>query len=103
MKHPIGRRSAHCQDNHLSLNVSKTKKLIVDHRKGGGGEHAPIHNDGAAVEQVESFKFLVVKITKDLQWSTHPHTVVKMLRRLLEWRRRRRQTFYVPPTDCVFC
>jgi hypothetical protein len=31
MRQPIGRRSG--QDNHLSLNVSKTMELIVDYRK----------------------------------------------------------------------
>ena len=42
----------------LSLNVSKTKELIVGYRK-QGGYHAPIHIDGAAVERIKSFKFLV--------------------------------------------
>jgi hypothetical protein len=35
-----------CQDNNLSLNVSKTKELIVAHRK-SRTENAPIHIDGA--------------------------------------------------------
>ena len=42
-----------CQDN-LSLNMVKTKEIIVDYRK-KRAEHAPILIDGAAVEQVESF------------------------------------------------
>ena len=37
-----------CQDNNLSLNVSKTKELIVDYRK-RKAEHAPIHIDLAIV------------------------------------------------------
>ena len=28
-----------CQDNNLSLNVSQTKDLIVDYRKGGPNRH----------------------------------------------------------------
>ena len=40
-------------------------------------EHAPILIDGAVVEQVESFKFLGVYITKKLEWSKHTKTVVK--------------------------
>ena len=43
-----------CQNNNLSLNVSKTKELIVDYRK-RRAEHAPIHIDVAVVEQVENF------------------------------------------------
>ena len=46
-----------CQDNNLSLNVIKTKEMIVDYRE-RRTVHAPILIDGAVVEQVESFKFL---------------------------------------------
>ena len=44
-----------CQDNKLSLNVSKIYELIVDYRK-WRAKHTPIHIDRALVEQVESFK-----------------------------------------------
>ena len=37
-----------CQENNFSLNVKKTKELIVDFRK-QQREHAPIHIYGAAV------------------------------------------------------
>jgi hypothetical protein len=51
-----------CHDNHLSLNVNKTKEMIVEYRK-RRTEHAPIHIDGTVEEQVKSFKFLDVHIT----------------------------------------
>jgi hypothetical protein len=71
----------------LSLNVTKTNKLIVDYRK-QRTEHIPIHINGAVVELVESFKFLCVHITKELTWSTHTSTVVKKARkRLFSFRR----------------
>ena len=54
-----------CQDYNLSLNVSKTKVLIVDDRK-SQAEQAPIYIDRAVVERVESFKFLGVHITNEL-------------------------------------
>ena len=38
-----------CQDNNLSLNVSKTKEMIMDYRK-RRAEHAPIHIDVVVVE-----------------------------------------------------
>jgi hypothetical protein len=48
----MGRRSeTHCQDNYISLNVSKTLEMIVDYRK-SRAEQAPINIDGAVVEQV---------------------------------------------------
>jgi hypothetical protein len=49
-----------CKDNNHSLNVIKTKEMIVDYRK-ERTEHSPILIDGAVVEAVESFKFLGVK------------------------------------------
>ena len=61
---------------HHSLNISKTKELIVDYRK-RRAEHSPIQIDRAVVERVKSFKFLVVHITKDLSWFKHINTVVK--------------------------
>jgi hypothetical protein len=75
MRQPIGRKSENCQDK-LSLNMSKTKELIVDYRK-RWFEQAPINIDVAVVERVESFKFLGVDITKELSWSKHTKTVVK--------------------------
>ena len=50
--------------------------MIVDYRK-QNAKLAPIHIDRAVVEQVESFKFLIVHISKELSWSTHTNTVVK--------------------------
>ena len=40
-----------CQEYNLSLNINKTKELIVDFRK-QQMEHAPIHIDGTAVEVI---------------------------------------------------
>jgi hypothetical protein len=57
-----------CQYNNLSLNVSKTKELIVD------------YINRAVLERVESFKFLSVHITNKLLLSKHTKTVVKRAR-----------------------
>ena len=54
----------------------------MDYRK-KRTEHAPILIDGAAVEQVESFKFLSVHITNKLTWSKHTKTVMKRARQNL--------------------
>ena len=59
-----------CQINNLSLNLTKTKEMIVDYRK-RRTEHSPILIDGAVVEQVESFKFLGAHINSKLEWSKH--------------------------------
>ncbi len=57
-----------CQENHLSLNIDKTKELVVDYRR-QSREHTPITIDKTPVERVNSFKFLGVHITEDLAWS----------------------------------
>jgi hypothetical protein len=62
-----------CQDNNLSLNVIKTKEMIVGYRK-RRTEHAPILIDRAVVEQIERFKFLGVHIISKLTWSKHTKT-----------------------------
>ena len=71
-----------CQDNNLSLNVSKTMEMIVDYSK-RQAEQASINIDEAVVERVESFKFLGVHITNELSWSKHTKTVVKRARQNL--------------------
>jgi hypothetical protein len=64
------------QDNNLSINVSKTKEMIMDYRK-RRAEQVSINIDRAEMERVESFKFLGVHITNELSWSKHTKTVVK--------------------------
>ena len=63
------------QVNNNSLNVIKTKELIVDYRK-RRAVYAPILIDGALVEHIESFKFLGFHITNKL-WSKHTKPVMK--------------------------
>ncbi len=66
-----------CQENHHSLNIDKTKELVVDYRR-QSREHTPITIDNKTpVERVSSFKFLGVHITEDLTWSAHTDAVLK--------------------------
>jgi len=53
-----------CDDNNFTLNVNKTKEIVIDFRKRCGG-HAPIYISGE-IEIVDSFKFLGVQITNNL-------------------------------------
>eukprot|EP00061_Rhincodon_typus_P003483 g20201.t1 len=45
-----------CSENNLSLNVSRTKELVIDRKK--GGEYASIYIGRTEVERVKSIKFL---------------------------------------------
>lgn len=80
-----------CQENNLSLNVSKTKEMIVDFRRQRADKHPPIFINNAEVEQVSSFKFLGVHITEDLSWTLHTDTVVKKARQRLYFLRKLRK------------
>ena len=79
-----------CLKNNLSLNVNKTKEMIMDFRK-QQRKHPPIHIDWTAVEKVESCKFLCIYIMDKLKWSTHTDSVVKKAQqRLFDLRRLRK-------------
>ena len=71
-----------CQESNFSLNVNKTKEMIMDFRK-QQREHPLIHIDGTAVEKVERLKFLSVHITDKLKWYTHTGSVVKKAQQCL--------------------
>ncbi len=73
----VERLTSWCQDNCLSLNVSKTKELIVDFRKRQQRPYTPLMISGTPVERVSSFKYLGVNISEDLTWTTHIQTQVK--------------------------
>ncbi len=79
-----------CQENHLSLNIDKTKMLIVDFRR-QSREHTPITIDKTPVERVNSFKFFGVQITEDLNWSAHTDAVLKKAHPRLFFLRRLRK------------
>ncbi len=76
-----------CQENHLSLNIDKTKELVVDYRR-QSREHTPITIDKTPVERMSSFKFLCVHITEDLTWSAHTDAVLKKAHQRLFFLRR---------------
>ncbi len=67
----VERLTSWCQDNCLSLNVSKTKELIVDFRKRQQRPYTPLMISGTPVERVSSFKYLGVNISEDLTWNAH--------------------------------
>ncbi len=93
----VERLTSWCQDNCLSLNVSKTKELIVDFRKRHLLPYTPLMISKTPVERVSSFKYLGVNISEDLTWTTHIQTQVKKARQRLYHLRQLRK-FRVSPT-----
>ncbi len=92
----VERLTSWCQDNCLSLNVSKTKELIVDFRKRQQWPYTPLMISGTPVERVSSFKYLGVNSSEDLTWTTHIQTQVKKPRQGLYHLRQLRK-FMVSP------
>ncbi|KAK1784642.1 hypothetical protein P4O66_003271 [Electrophorus voltai] len=66
-----------CQENHLLLNISKTKELIVDCSKKQEWHYQPVRINGTTVERVDSFRYLGVHISQDLCWSHHTNSLAK--------------------------
>ncbi len=100
-----------CQENHLSLNIDKTKELVVDFRR-QSREHTPITINNTPVERVNSFKFLGVHITEDLTWSAHTDAVLKKAHQRLFFLRRLRKfgmspsilrSFYTRTVESILC
>ncbi|KAI3355020.1 hypothetical protein L3Q82_004560 [Scortum barcoo] len=54
----------------------KAKGLIIGFRIKEMTIHTPVYLSGAEVEQVNSFRFLGISITKNLSWSSHISTQV---------------------------
>ncbi len=92
----VERLTSWCQDNCLSLNVSKTKELIVDFRNRQQRPYTPLMISGTPVERVSSFKYLCVNISEDLTWTAHIQTQVKKARQRLYHLRQLRKSRVSP-------
>ena len=68
----------YCDSNHLELNVSKTKEMIIDFRI-KHADYEPIIIKGSKVERVQSYKYLGVLMDNKLDWHLHIDSVVKKL------------------------
>lgn len=74
-----------CGDNHLDLNVSKTKAIII----GPPSPQHPIVIDKQTVEMVDSFKYLIVTLDNRLDQHINDikkrgHQKVSVIRKLTE-------------------
>ncbi len=58
----VERLTSWCQDNCLSLNMSKTKELIVDFRKRQQRPYTPLMISGTPVERVSSRAVRLIEI-----------------------------------------
>ncbi len=91
-----------CGANNLSLNVSKTKEVVVDFRRTNSIDHPPLTIDSSTVERVSSTKFLGVHITEDLTWSTNTISLFKKAQQRLHFLRRLKRARLPPPILTTF-
>ncbi|KAI4887653.1 hypothetical protein NFI96_006166, partial [Prochilodus magdalenae] len=67
---------AWCELNHLQLNVTKTKELVVDLRR-DKAQVTPISIKGVSVDTVEDYKYLGVHIDNKLDWAKNTDALYK--------------------------
>ncbi|KAI5108115.1 hypothetical protein C0J45_1709 [Silurus meridionalis] len=79
--------TAWCGANNLSLNVDKTKELVVDFRR-TQSDHSPLNIDGSSVEIIKSTKFLGVYLADNLTWSFNTSSINKKAQQRLYFLRR---------------
>ena len=63
-----------CKENHLLLNTSKTKELIIDFRHRSQCQY-PVFIDGINVEITDTYKYLGVIIDNRLKWEDNTTSI----------------------------
>ncbi len=91
-----------CGANNLSLNVEKTKEVVLDFRRRNSIDHPPLTIDSSTVERVSSTKFLGVHITDDLTWTTNTMSLSKKAQQRLHFLRRLKRASLPPPILTTF-
>ena len=89
----VGNLAAWCSEHNLSLNLKKTKEMIIDFRKSAQhNHHLPLYINGEEVERVTSFKFLGLTLTEELSWENNTASVLgKAQQRLFYLRKLRKE------------
>ncbi|KAI5619892.1 hypothetical protein C0J50_20542 [Silurus asotus] len=90
----VQRLTAWCGANNLTLNVDKTKEMVVDFRR-TQSDHSPLIIDGSSVE---STKFLGVHLVDNLTWSLNTSSITKKAQQRLYFLKRLRKAHLPPPS-----
>ena len=64
------------EENHLQLNIGKTKELVVDFGQ-SRKPPTPITIQGVIIETVNGYKFLGVRIDNKLDWSDNTEALYR--------------------------
>ncbi|KAK3511316.1 hypothetical protein QTP70_000387 [Hemibagrus guttatus] len=93
----VQRLTARCKANSLSLNVDKTKEMVVDFRR-AQSDHSPLFIDESPVE----IKFLGVHLAENFTWSLNTTSITKKAQQCLYFLRRLRKAHLPPPILTMF-
>ncbi|KAL0151258.1 hypothetical protein M9458_053449 [Cirrhinus mrigala] len=97
----VKRLSDWCRDNNLSLDVDKTKEIIVDFRRTHPAR-LPLSINGSAVEIVRTTKFLGVHITEELTWTDNTTSLTKKAQQRLYFLQRLKRASLHPSILITF-
>ncbi len=90
-----------CGANNLSLNVEKTKEVVMDFMR-NSVDHPPLTIDTSTVERVSSTKFLRVHISENLTWTSNTMSISKKAQQHLHYLRRLNRESLPPPILTTF-
>ncbi|KAK3514891.1 hypothetical protein QTP70_033817 [Hemibagrus guttatus] len=93
--------TAWCKANSLSLNVDKTKEMVVDFRR-AQSDHSSLYIDGSPVEIFKSTKFLVERLAESFTWSLNITSITKKAQERLYFLWRLRKAYLPPPILTMF-
>ena len=64
-------------DNHLTLNPTKCKCMLIFRRRCAALHNTSLHRNGHSLEQVMTLKYLGVTLSSDLSWSHHINRICR--------------------------
>ena len=65
-----------CEENHLQLNVAKSKEMVVDFRR-NKPLPSPVCTGGTNTDIVDSYRYLGVALDYKQEWTTNMEAVYK--------------------------
>lgn len=77
-----------CDANHLILNVSKTKEMILDPRS--VGDHSPVVIHDTHISQVSTYRYLGIHLDNTFSWKVHVESLCCRIQQRLYFLRRLR-------------
>ncbi|KAI3357206.1 hypothetical protein L3Q82_015663, partial [Scortum barcoo] len=66
-----------CELNHLQVNASKTKEMVIDFSRKPSSDIAPVNIQGLDIERVRTYKYLGVHLNNKLDWTDNTDSLYK--------------------------